>query len=169
MSGVSIIIPYHRGVHFLKDCLESVTCASLTDYEVILVIDDKSEYVKGEVTPSEEMIEDVLKLYEEVMPIHCYRLRGAAGVAAARNYGIKKTHKEYMYFLNNNDYLYLDGLNGMLELASVQGASVVYGSICRTWFKRYTFMKQQNNQESNQQDIDNHHYQGNTRIPCVLS
>lgn len=153
MSGVSIIIPYHRGVHFLKDCLESVTCASLTDYEVILVIDDKSEYVKGEVTPSEEMIEDVLKLYEEVMPIHCYRLRGAAGVAAARNYGIKKAHKEYVYFLDSDDYLYLDGLNGMLELASVQGASVVYGSICRTWFKRYTFMKQQNNQESNQQGI----------------
>nr|HAB59222.1 hypothetical protein [Lachnospiraceae bacterium] len=37
--GVSIIIPYHRGEHFLRDCLDSIVEARLEEYEVIIVRD----------------------------------------------------------------------------------------------------------------------------------
>lgn len=147
--GVSIIIPYHRGEHFLRDCLDSIVELKLEDYEVIIVYDKDALHNKNVLhnknilhnANEEKSTLSLLEEYKEVLPINVFILRDKTGVAAARNLGLSKAGKEYVYFLDSDDYLLHDGLNKMLQLACSLEATVVYGAKCPTRFKRYTFLK----------------------------
>lgn len=135
--GVSIIIPYHRGEHFLRDCLDSIVEARLEEYEVIIVRDvNRLDNVN-----EEKSILQLLEWYKTLLPIRDFTLLDKTGVAAARNLGLSKASKEYVYFMDSDDYLLHDGLSKMLQAASSSEATVVYGTMCTTWFKRYTFLK----------------------------
>lgn len=135
--GVSIIIPYHRGEHFLRDCLDSIVEARLEEYEVIIVRDVNRLNNVDE----EKSILQLLEWYKTVLPIRDFTLLDKTGVAAARNLGLSKASKEYVYFMDSDDYLIYDGLSKMLQVASSSEVAVVYGTMCLTWFKRYTFLK----------------------------
>lgn len=135
--GVSIIIPYHRGEHFLRDCLDSIVEARLVEYEVIIVRDVNRLNNVDE----EKSILQLLEWYKTLLPIRDFTLLDKTGVAAARNLGLSKASKEYVYFMDSDDYLIHDGLSKMLQAASSSEAAVVYGTMCPTWFKRYTFLK----------------------------
>ena len=135
--GVSIIIPYHRGEHFLRDCLDSIVESRLEEYEVIIVRDVNRLNNMAE----DKSILQLLKEYKELLPIRDFVLLDKTGVAAARNLGLSKASKEYVYFLDSDDYLIHDGLSKMLQVAYSSEATVVYGTMCPTWFKRYTFLK----------------------------
>ncbi|WP_455715056.1 bifunctional glycosyltransferase/CDP-glycerol:glycerophosphate glycerophosphotransferase [Anaerosporobacter sp.] len=141
--GVSIIIPYHRGEHFLRDCLDSIVESKLEDYEVLIVLDKIALHNRNALHNVKVENEDLLLLeeYKEVLPISKLILQDKTGVAAARNLGLSKASKDYVYFLDSDDYLIHDGLSKMLELAYSLEATVVYGAMCPTWFKRYTFLK----------------------------
>jgi CDP-glycerol glycerophosphotransferase len=141
--GVSIIIPYHRGEHFLRDCLDSIVESKLEDYEV-LIVRDRNFLNNRNSLPNvmEEKNElSILEEYKEVLPINVFTLQDKTGVAAARNLGLSKAGKEYVYFLDSDDYLLHEGLNTMLHVAYSRKATVVYATMCPTWFKRYTFLK----------------------------
>lgn len=139
--GVSIIIPYHRGEHFLRDCLDSIVDSKLEDYEVIIVHDRNFLDNRNIPNAKEEEELSILEEYKEVLAFNVFTLQDKTGVAAARNVGLSKASKEYVYFLDSDDYLLHDGLNTMLQLAYSLEATVVYGSMCPTRFKRYTFLK----------------------------
>lgn len=138
--GVSIIIPYHRGEHFLRDCLDSIVEARLEEYEVIIVR-DVNTHSTIHTTVGENREEQILEEYKSLLPIRDFVLSDKTGVAAARNLGLRKASKEYVYFLDSDDYLIHDGLSKMLQVAYSNEATVVYGTMCPTWFKRYTFLK----------------------------
>lgn len=141
--GVSIIIPYHRGEHFLRDCLDSIVESKLEDYEVIIVHDRNALHNRNTLHNVREEKEELhlLEEYEEVLPINAFNLQDKTGVSAARNLGLSKASKDYVYFLDSDDYLLHDGLNKMLQIAYSMEATVVYGAMSPTRFKRYTFLK----------------------------
>lgn len=157
--GVSIIIPYHRGEHFLRDCLDSIIESRLEDYEVIIVRDLNTPCIMNaiHITVGEKKEEQIFEQYKTLLPIRDFVLSDKSGVAAARNLGLSKASKEYVYFLDSDDFLIHDGLNKMLQVAYSSEATVVYGTMCPTWFKRYTFLKseeQETYKGSNDTNID---------------
>ena len=138
--GVSIIIPYHRGEHFLRDCLDSIVESRLEEYEVIIVRDVNHKSSMDNFDEDQSILQ-LLEEYKTLLPINDYVLSDKTGVAAARNLGLEQASKEYVYFLDSDDYLIHDGLSKILQVAYLEDATVVYGTMCPTWFKRYTFLK----------------------------
>ena len=124
---ISVIIPYHRGVDYLRDCLDSLKEQSYRDFEVLLVCDHVS---------SDEL--SLLNDYTSELDIEVYHLTEKTGVAAARNLGLEKASGDYIYFLDSDDYLYNNTLEILAEAAE-DGDDIIYGKKKPTWFHRFTY------------------------------
>lgn len=126
---VSIIIPFHCGIAFLEDCLNSLKEQNYRDLETILVCDH-----------IEENIDELVAEYQQELNMSVYHLDETTGVAAARNLGLDKAQGEYVYFLDSDDYLYIDTLALLVESTIDTDADIVYGKKKRSWFKRSVYM-----------------------------
>ncbi len=135
----SIIIPYHRGEVYLRDCLDSLKEQSGQDMEVLLICDHANE----------EDLKCVKEYYQE-LPIQVYHLQDTTGVAAARNLGIEKAAGDYIYFLDSDDYLLAGTLEKLLLSAQLQDYDIVYGKKSPTWFSRSVYLT--NKQEADTGD-----------------
>lgn len=124
---ISVIVPYHRGEDYLRDCLDSLKEQSYRDFEVLLICDHVSSDELG-----------ILSDYESDLDIKVYHLEEKTGVAAARNLGLQKASGEYIYFLDSDDYLYNDTLE-VLAQAAEEGHDIIYGKKKPTWFHRFTY------------------------------
>lgn len=142
---VSIIIPFHRGISFLEDCLSSLREQNYNDLETILVCDH-----------IEENIDDLIAEYRQDLNMSVYHLGKATGVAAARNLGLDNAKGEYVYFLDSDDYLYIDTLALLIESTVDTDADIVYGKKKTSWFKRSVYMGTcvQEDDENSESDDD---------------
>lgn len=96
--SVSFIIPYYSlELSLLERCLRSVVAcaASLGDYEVIVVDDG---------TPEEYGAEVLVANFKEARVRYVYQPN--AGLAAARNAGLALAQKQYVQFVDADDYLF---------------------------------------------------------------
>lgn len=127
---VSIIIPFHRGKQFLKDCLDSLLEQEFQDFEILLICD----HYEGNVTA-------VIEPYKEKMDIRLFCLpENKTGVAAARNLGLGEAKGEFVYFLDSDDYLFDQTLTELVKAQEETGADFVYGRKVNSWFKRKVFL-----------------------------
>src|SRR5690606_30888382 len=108
---LSIIIPFHRGTHFLEDCLASIKDQGISDFETVLVLDNSTEDISQIIKEYEELNIKIVKLNGGGIKDRNFGkvenakfLKGYSGVAAARNAGIKAAEGEYIYFLDSDDY-----------------------------------------------------------------
>lgn len=144
---VSIIIPFRYGIAFLEDCLDSLRAQNYRDLETILVCDH-----------IEENIDALIDEYSQELNMSVYHLEESTGVAAARNLGLDKAQGEYVYFLDSDDYLYIDTLALLVESTVDTDADIVYGKKKRTWFKRSVYMStciENEDEENSESDEDN--------------
>ncbi len=153
---LSIIVPFHKGIHFLEDCLDSIRDQGLSAYETILVLD----HVTEDITPLTEAYRDInlriLELEEEKRPARIGEagndlLAGYSGVAAARNAGLDAANGEYVYFLDSDDYIHSGTLPLLLKEAQEELADFSYGRKDSTWFSRKVYLSSL--EERNQQEI----------------
>ncbi|WP_312497254.1 glycosyltransferase family 2 protein, partial [Anaerosporobacter sp.] len=137
---ISVVIPYVNGPHFLEDCLESLKDQTWKDFEVLLIQDKPSKYLteKENVNVVEEPT-NIVDNYKKFFPIRVYHTTNTSGVSAARNIGIEKAVGEYVYFLDSDDYLFHNTLEKLVKAVEEGQASVAYGTIVDTWFKRIVF------------------------------
>lgn len=126
---VSVIVPFHKGVHFLTDCLESLREQTYQKFETIVVKDHVQE----------EEAQKLLSSYKSKLNLKIYDLEGETGVSAARNLGIKKAQGEYIYFLDSDDYISSSTLEDLLEMAEQKRYDIVYGILRQTWFRRSVY------------------------------
>ncbi len=124
---VSVIIPFHRGIHFLEDCLNSLREQTRKSFEVVLVYDDVTEDVESLVSG----YRDVLTIREYTSPKH--------GVAPARNYGMKKAEGDYFYFMDADDYIFPDVIERFDDAVKENPVEFASGSCIATWFNRTVF------------------------------
>lgn len=89
---VSVIIPYYNAAGTICQAVDSAL-AQKVPLE-ILVIDD------GSAVPAEEILRD----YQDGLPVRVIRLPENAGVAAARNRGIREAAGRYVAFLDADDW-----------------------------------------------------------------
>lgn len=96
---VSVVIPVYKVELFLKRCVDSVLNQSLQDIEVILVDD-------GSPDGCPDICDEYAKIDSRVQVIH----KKNGGLSSARNAGMRIAAGEYLFFLDSDDWLELDGL-----------------------------------------------------------
>lgn len=96
---VSVIITAYNYAQYIERAIRSVLEQSLpkSEYELIIVNDASTDYTK-----------DVLENYTDVARI--FHLEKNVGLAAARNYGIKKARGQFVVFVDADDYIQRDML-----------------------------------------------------------
>ena len=127
---VSIIVTHKQCLLYLKDCLKSISEQEFKDYETVLVVDDLQD------DPQE--FQAVIEEYKDKVNLKLYYLEKKTGVAAARNLGLDKAQGEYIYFLDNDDYIYDDGIKKLLNIMD-EDTDMAYGRIQGTYQGTVTF------------------------------
>ena len=137
---VSIIVTHKKDVLYLRDCLESIAEQQFKDYETILVVDH-----------TEDDLSDLINEFKDSINLKVYELEGKSGVSAARNLGIEKATGEYIYFLDNDDYLYGDAIKILLNTMD-KDTDMAYGKVKHTWFQRQAFNDAQNDSDNEEEE-----------------
>jgi len=132
----SIIIPYHKGEAFLRDCLDSLKEQNDQDIEILLICDRASKKNLS-----------ILSEYENELSIKVYHLTEKTGVAAARNLGLDNATGDYVYFLDSDDYLYGNTIENLVLAAQDRDDDIVYGRKKSTWFQRGIYLARKQEQE----------------------
>ncbi len=103
---VSVVIPVYNAEAYLRECLDSVFNQDFDGYEVICV-DDGSKDNSGRI------LDEYRQIHANMTVIH----QANAGISCARNSGISLVKGNYVYFLDNDDYMLPNALRQMYDFA----------------------------------------------------
>lgn len=117
---ISVIIPVYKVERFLHRCIDSVIHQTYTNWEMILV-DDGSPDTSGDIC------DEYAKKDERIKVIH-QKNKGSSG---ARNAGLDKATGEWIYFLDSDDYIKKNALEGMIRYSKEGYYDVVAGTAIR--------------------------------------
>ena len=103
---LSIIVPVYNVKDYLAKCLDSLISQDLSqdEYEIIVVND-------GSTDNSGEIAEEYSKKYSNIILIN----QENQGLSGARNTGIANARGEYIQFVDSDDYLEENVLDGLLK------------------------------------------------------
>lgn len=102
--AISIIIPVYNAEKYLRRCIESVLSQSFTDFELILVDD-------GSKDSSPQICDEYVAKDDRVRVIH----KENGGVSAARNDGLDIAKGEYVTFIDSDDWVKKEYLQGFYD------------------------------------------------------
>lgn len=106
MLKLSIIVPIYGVEQYLRKCVDCLLAQDLpsSDYEIILVDD-------GSPDACPQICDDYAAAYENIRVVH----RENGGLSSARNSGIEVTQGEYIMFVDSDDYIEPNVLEGLLS------------------------------------------------------
>ncbi len=114
---VSVVIPVYNTGEDLARCAESVLGQTLDDYEVIFA-DDGSDDGTG------KRLDELAAAHERVRVLH---LPPSGGPGGPRNAGLEAARGEYVYFLDDDDWLGPEALERMYAMAVRNDSDIVIG------------------------------------------
>lgn len=114
MSKVSVIIPVYNNEAYVEKCIRSVIGQSFKELEII-IIDD------GSTDQSRSILERIAEEDRRIKLIH----QENAGVAAARNAGLKEATGEYLVFVDSDDYIGKEYIQNLYQRAKDENADIV--------------------------------------------
>ena len=103
---ISVIVPVYNVKSYLSKCLWSLVNQTYNDIEIIVVDDCSTD-------DSHEICNDYLSKYNN---IKYYRLEQNRGLSYARNYGIKKSTKEFIGFVDSDDWIDLNMYSKLYDM-----------------------------------------------------
>lgn len=101
---ISIIIPAYNSEKYLENCLKSVARQSYTNFEVIVVNDG-----------SKDKTLDICLTFAENDSRFVIVNKKNEGVSKARNTGIEKAKGDWITFIDSDDTVEIDYLQGLIE------------------------------------------------------
>ena len=122
---VSVIIPMYNAEKYLAACLESLLMQTLADFEVIVVDDCSTDNSCAIAESYLEKFGGRLKIIS--LPTN------TGNASVPRNEGLRFSRGEYIYFMDNDDFLINTALETLYNFAEEYRADVVYmeqGFIC---------------------------------------
>jgi poly(ribitol-phosphate) beta-N-acetylglucosaminyltransferase len=130
---VSVVVPVYNAVDHLSPCIESVVGQTLDDYEVIFVDDGSDD-------GTDRLLDALAAREKRVRVLHRPPSGGPGG---PRNAGVDAAEGEYVYFLDDDDWLGPEALERMHAMAVRNDADIVIGrmighgrNIPRTMFRK---------------------------------
>ena len=125
ISKISIIVPLYNKAPYVRKALESIMSQTYKDFDLIIV-DDGSTDNSLEVV--NEYIRDVLCVMCDVCKNVRVIQQNNAGVAAARNNGVKASKGEYVCYLDADDWWEPTFLEEMEKLIKEYPDAGIYAS-----------------------------------------
>ena len=116
IPAVSVIIPMYNAEKYIAECLDSVLNQTLQDFEVIIVNDCSPDN-------SRAIAESYLDKFGERMKI--FDNEKNSGAAATRNNGLRRATGEYVFFMDADDLILLDGLEKLYTTAKQFDVDIV--------------------------------------------
>lgn len=132
---ISVVIPVYNVEKYLTECVDSVLAQSYTDWEIILVDD-------GATDSSGAICDKYVANDPRIRVIH----QKNGGLSAARNTGLKAARREYVYFLDSDDYIEPHALEQLMDTARREHADAVF-------FDGYVFFDECEEDESDSRYI----------------
>lgn len=122
VKSVSYIVPvYNTPENLLQRCLRSILASAVPDFEIIVVDDDS-------IDNTAEMVVDDLRDSR----IRYYR-KSHAGQGAARNFALDKATKDYIQFVDSDDFLITPAYKRFLECFCEEDCDLMlfdYAKVC---------------------------------------
>ena len=115
---ISVIIPMYNAEKYLGVCLESLLIQTFTDFEVIVVDDCSTDN-------SLAIAESYLERFGGRLKIFSLEKNTGSG-AIPRNVGLEVASGDYIYFVDNDDFLIDTALETLYNFAEEYRAEVVY-------------------------------------------
>lgn len=91
---VSVIVPVYNVEAYVRECVESLVEQTYPNLEVILVDD-------GATDSSGAICDELAAVHENVTCLH----KENGGLSDARNYGLARSHGEWVSFVDSDDYV----------------------------------------------------------------
>ena len=113
-KGISVIIPVYNVKPFLRECIDSVINQTYKDLEIIIIDDGSTD---GSGTVCDEYTKDL-----RVIVIH----QNNRGLSAARNAGLDIATKDYIMFVDSDDWVDPEFCEIPYNTAVLHGADIVY-------------------------------------------
>ena len=115
MYKVSVIVPVYNVEKYIKKCLDSLVNQTLEDIEIVVIND-------GSPDNSQKIIDKYVKKYPDKVKSY---IKQNGGLGSARNYGIEKATGKYLCFVDSDDYINLDALEKLYNIAVDKKADIV--------------------------------------------
>lgn len=112
---ITVIIPVFNTEEFLPECIESVINQTYENIEIIIVDDASTDN-------SNRIINEYSKMDERIKIISFTERKG---VGAARNFGLRQSTGEYVYFLDSDDFIESATLQKLIE--NIRGYKIISG------------------------------------------
>ncbi|MCW2865287.1 MAG: cell wall biosynthesis glycosyltransferase, partial [Actinoallomurus sp.] len=116
---VSVIIPVYNTGEDLARCVESVLAQTMDDYEVIFADDGSDD-------GTEKRLDALEAEHARVRVLH---LPPSGGPGGPRNAGIDAARGDYVYFLDDDDWLGEEALERMHAMAVRNDSDIVIGKM----------------------------------------
>lgn len=125
-SGVSIIVPVYNAEMYLTAMIDSVISQSYTDWELFLVDNG-----------SKDRSLEICKQYAENDSRICVIQEKEKGASAARNCGLRLAGREYVMFIDADDFLPdCDALKCFIVALEKENGDIVIADYERLWNER---------------------------------
>lgn len=112
----SIVVPVHNVEQYVNQCINSIVTQSFAEFELLLVVN-----------ASTDRSLEICKQWEGIdSRIHVI-ITDVAGVSHARNMGIEQSKKDWIVFVDADDYLLENGLMN-LKLRIDESADLIIGN-----------------------------------------
>lgn len=117
LPGISVVLPTYNGRSTIHRCLESLACQTLPTerFEVIAILNGPDD-------GTSEVLSDFQKEHAD------FNLRvikaAVAGAGNARNLGMEVARREYLTFIDDDDYVSENYLEELLNTSSPDGVAI---------------------------------------------
>ena len=95
MKKATIIIPVYNSEKYIKRCMESILSQIDETFEVLLINDGSNDR-------SEDIIDSYAKKYPGIVRVISKKNEGTA---KTRNLGIREARGEFIFFIDNDDFV----------------------------------------------------------------
>lgn len=100
---LSIIVPVFNTEKYIEKCISSLLNQDINDYEIIVVNDGTKD----------RSIDIIRQKFQDPRIIIVEQENG--GLSKARNFGLRQSHGEYIYFVDSDDYISENCLGSILK------------------------------------------------------
>lgn len=126
-KAVSVVIPVYNAESYIPRCIDTVLAQSFSELEIVIVDDGSTDHTS-------DILDWYAKNYQNITVIHQENM----GVQIARNNGIMHANGEYIGFVDSDDMIRFDMIEGLYSSAKTNQCDIAIASAYEINSRGYT-------------------------------